>query len=183
MRWDIFILVIFFIIIFPITLNIKISINAVRNTGTLFVMLFCIFPIYIQQFEMDKGVIKFIKNPKKIHEIKLSFKRESIKKFNNVFGIILCNQIIKEINIKTKFGIKNSPSFVALISGFYNMVIGNFLSINLAKGNILKTKSSIKTYFKYTYLKSDVSLKVSFSLYLLLSVFLQIKLGVSWWII
>ena len=175
---EIFILVIF-LIVFPFSLKVKISIDAFRNIGFVFVYLFGIIPIYFQKFEINKGVIKFIKNPQKIKEVKLSFKREDVKKFNNKFSIILNSQIVKSVDINTKFGIKNSPSLVAIISGFYNLLIGNFLSINTAKGNIIKSKSNIRTYFKYTYLKSEINIKIKFSLLQLLSILFQIKVGVK----
>ena len=174
----IFILVIFFII-FPFTLRIDISINAIRNSGVFYIYFFYFFPIYFQKFEINKGVIKLIKNPKKIKEIKLSFKREDVKKFNNKFSVILNSQIFKTVEITTKLGIKNLPNIVAVFSGIYNMLVGTFLSINTAKRNIINSKTQLKTYFKYTYLKSCARIKLKISIYQLVSLLFQIKMGVK----
>ena len=173
------ILVIFFVIIFPFLLNVNLSVNALKNNGEIKVFLFKFLPILYQKFEINKGVIKFIKNPKKIKQIQLSFKRDDVKKFNNIFAIVLNSQVIKFVDINTILGIKNSPRIVAMIYGIYNILIGNFLSINTAKLNILKSSSKIKTYFKYTYFKTNLSLNIKISLYQILSILIQIKTGVK----
>ena len=49
----------------------------------------------------------------------------------------------------------------------------------MAKRNILKSQSSIKTYFRYTYLKTNITLKVKFSIFEVLRIIFQIKLGVK----
>ena len=179
MRYDILLLVIFFVLVFPISLKVKFKINLIRNSGLVMVYLFHIFPIFFQRFEIDNGVIKLIKSPNKIHKIKLSFKREDVKKFNNSFSIVLNSQIIKTLDINTIFGIKNSPSIVAYVSGIYNVILSNFLSINIAKGNILNSQSSLKTNFNHTFIKTYIETKIRFSLLNVLNIFLQIKMGVK----
>ena len=172
-------MVVFFIFIIPIKLKINLKMNAIRNIGIIKIKLFGFLTVYNQKFEINNGFIKLIKNPEKIKQIKLSFKKEDVKKFNNTFNVVIASQIIKNIDILTKFGLKHSPVFVSLISAIYNTVLGIFASINMANGNILNLNSHLKTYFDYTYLKTNINLNIKFSLYQLLSLFLQIKLGVS----
>ena len=177
MQWDIIILVIFFVIILPISLKIKLSINILRNKGQIIVYLFSLIPVYNQTFKVDNGFIKFIKNPQKIKKVKISFNKEAFKKINNNTNIILNSQIVKQINISTNFGIKNQPYYVAIISGIYNSIVGVFLSINCAKRNIINSHSKLRTYFNYTYLKSNINLKIKVSIYEILKIYFQIILG------
>lgn len=178
MQWEIVILVIFFILIIPLTFNVKLSFNVIRNYGELNIVLFFI-PIYKQKLKIDNGFIKFIKNPQKIKKIKLKFSKSDIEKTNNNFALVLNSQIIKRLSISTRFGIKDNPFYTALISGFYNMFLGIFFSINTAKLNILETQSNFKTYYRCTYLKSILNIKLNCSLYQILSLLIQFKVGVK----
>ena len=142
-------------------------------------MLFNFIPLFYQKFEMNRGVIKLIKNPKKTKQIKLSFKNEDVKKFNNSLNIVLHSQVIKKIDILTLFGIKNSPRIVALIYGVYNLIVGNFFCIYTAKMNILKSHSNIKTSFKHTNIKIKIFSTIKISIYQFVSIIFQIKTGVK----
>ena len=179
MRLEIVILIIFFVLVFPFILRVSLEVNVLRNKGKIIVYLFSLIPIYFQFFEIDNGFIKLIKNPKKIKKLKLSFKKQDIKNFYTSADIILNNQIIKEFNITTKFGVKNQPYYVALISGLYNTIIGMFLSINCAKRNILNSHTDLKVFYKYTYLKININAKIKLTAYDIIKLLIQLKIGVK----
>ena len=179
MQWEIVILIIFFVIILPFSLNITFEVNVLRNKGKIIILLFGFLPLYIQYIEFDRGFIKLIKNPQKIKKIKINFDKENIKKFNQSIRAVLNSQLIKDINIQTKFGIKDAPFVVALASGIYNSIISAFLSINCAKRNIINSHTKLKTYFKYNYLKVSIQSKIQLSIYDVIKLFIQIKWGAN----
>ena len=179
MQWDIVILIIFFVLIIPFSVRIKFEINILRNKGKILILLFGLIPVFFEFIEINNGFIRFIKNPKRIRQIKITFKKETIKTINISVNTILNSQIIKEFDIQTAFGLKNQPFYVALASGIYNSIIATFFSINCAKKNIINSHNKLKTYFKYNYLKTKINAKVRLSIYDIVKIFIQIKCGVS----
>ena len=177
MSYYLIILLVFLIlIVFQLTLKVKISYNIISNSGKI-QLRFIGIRIFDREMTIYKNYLKLSNAKHKSIYLPIEFSQESIKSYVNFQGVLFQKIYAKEFYFYLNFGIKNNPIISSLVCGHTDIIFKILYSVLSQKKKGLSYKSKIYTSFEKSVIKFQIKAKISLSLYDLMWSYLEAVIG------
>ena len=163
----IILLVFLMLIVFQLTLKVKVSYNLLSNSGII-QLRFIGIRIFDRKITFYKKYLKLSNSKHKNIYLPIEFSQESIKSYVDFQGVLFQKIYAKEFSFYLNFGLKNSPMLSCLVCGHFDVLLKIIYGFLSQKKKGLNYKSKVYASFEKSVIKFQIKAKISLSLYDLL---------------
>lgn len=167
-------LILIVLLVYPLTLRLKVYYNAKKNTGKLQLKFFNL-NVTDLMFSIHVGYIKFTNRKHRNFYLPIEFSEQAIQEYNNFQEILFKKTYFKKMAIYFNFGNKDNAFVSAMACGIVDIVTKILYSILKTKKSEVLFESKVYPNFNSNVIKIGLKAKISISIYDLLWSFLESK--------